>query len=136
MGLDGDMEGPSLHLVHDDPRGCAMHSDHGRLPTREARVRWVASREARRRRRRPRTRSQDPDEARMAGVTTAGLYFRAFFALGNGGGFAHQACGLDTKRGGDLNVDELVGILDPGLETRTSILAPFSGSMAGWSTRT
>ena len=32
--------------------------------------------------------------------------FRALLALGNGGSFAHQTCGLNTKRGGDLNVNQ------------------------------
>ena len=35
-------------------------------------------------------------------------------------GFAHQTSGLHAERGGNLNVD----------------VAPLSGSMAGWSTRT
>ena len=40
-----------------------------------------------------------------------GSVFRKILALGDGGGFAHQTSGLHTERGGNLNVDELVGVL-------------------------
>ena len=36
----------------------------------------------------------------------------SFLALGDGGGFAHQTGGLHTERGGNLNVNELVSVLD------------------------
>ena len=41
-----------------------------------------------------------------------GSAFRALLALGDGGRFAHQTSGLHTERGGNLNVDELIGVLD------------------------
>ena len=37
---------------------------------------------------------------------------RAFLALSDGSGFAHCSSGFNGKRGGDLHVDELVGILN------------------------
>ena len=67
-----------------------------------------------------------PCVSRMAGGDDCGSVFRALLAFSDGGGFAHQTSGLHTERRGNLNVDEIL----------TSILAPFSGSMAGWSTRT
>ena len=53
-----------------------------------------------------------PCVSRMAGGDDCGSVFRPLLALGDGGGFAHQPSGLHTERGGNLNVDELVGVLD------------------------
>ena len=41
-----------------------------------------------------------------------GSVFRPLLALCDGGGFAHHTSGLNTERGGNLDVNELVGYLD------------------------
>ena len=45
-------------------------------------------------------------------IDNCGSVFRPFLALSDGGGFAHQTSGLHAERGGNLNVNELVGVLD------------------------
>ena len=41
-----------------------------------------------------------------------GSVFRPLLALCDGGGFAHQPSSLHAERGGDLDVNELVSVLD------------------------
>ena len=41
-----------------------------------------------------------------------GSVFRPLLALSDGGGFANQTSGFHAERGGNLNVNELVGVLD------------------------
>ena len=72
----------------------------------------------------------------MAGVTTAGLYFVRFLLS------AIEAA-LPTRPAASTQNGEVTWTSmsssahwTPVLEILTSILAPFSGSMAGWSTRT
>ena len=45
-------------------------------------------------------------------MTTAGLYLGSLLALGDGGCFAHKTSSLHTERGGNLDVDELISVLD------------------------
>ena len=41
-----------------------------------------------------------------------GSVFCSFLALSDSGGFAHQTSDLHAERGGDLDVNELIGVLD------------------------
>ena len=42
----------------------------------------------------------------------SGSVFCSLLALGDGGSFAHQTSGLHAEQGGNLDVNELVGVLD------------------------
>ena len=53
-----------------------------------------------------------PWVSRIAGGDDCGSAFRPFLALGDGGGFAHKTSSLHAERGGNLDVDELISVLD------------------------
>ena len=77
-----------------------------------------------------------PWVSRTAGVTTAGLYFVRFW-------LSAMEAASPTRPAASTQNGEVTwtsmrssAFWTPGLEILTSILAPFSGSMARWSTRT
>ena len=70
-------------------------------------------------------------------MTTAGLYFVRFLLSAMVAALPARPAASTQNGEVHLNVDELIGVLGTlVLEILTSILAPFSWSMAGWSTRT